>query len=46
MLLLLRRPGGARVTQTAKMGPTTLQNVEKLKFDKGIDKETNREKSR
>jgi hypothetical protein len=45
MLLLLRRPGGARVTRTAKMGPT-LQNVEKLKFDKGIEKETTRKKTR
>ena len=34
----------ARVARTAKMGPT-LQNVEKLKFDKGIDKGTTREKS-
>ena len=39
---IFRRPGGARVARTAKMGPT-LQSDEKLKFDKGIDKETIRE---
>ena len=40
----LRRPGG-QGGQDGQDGPT-LQNDLKLKFDKGIDKGTTREKSR
>ena len=44
-IYIFGRPGGARAAQTVKMC-SSLQNDEKLKFDKGIDKGATREEIR